>query len=162
MTFHGGFIQLLFRQRLFSWFDSYDIFDESGQVLFVVKGQLSWGHKLNVYSADGQFLACLQEKILTFLPKFELWINNTYQGTLEKQLSFFKPIFTLPEKGWTVGGDIWGWNYQTTDSSGNLIMTANKDIWNFTDVYCITVENFNDALTSLLLVLAIDAEKCND
>lgn len=36
-------MKLLFKQRFFSWFDSYDIFDESGNVIFIAKGQLSWG-----------------------------------------------------------------------------------------------------------------------
>ena len=39
-------MKLLFKQRLFSWFDSYDIYDEAGNTVYVVKGQLSWGHKL--------------------------------------------------------------------------------------------------------------------
>ena len=38
-------MKLLFKQRLFSWFDSYDIYDEAGNTVYVVKGQLSWGHK---------------------------------------------------------------------------------------------------------------------
>lgn len=154
-------MQLLFKQRLFSWFDSYDIFDENGDIVFIVKGQLSWGHLLNVYSKDGEQIACVQERVLTFFPKFELWINNTHQGTLEKQFSIFSSVFTLPEKGWTLEGDFLGWNYQATDADGNLIMTAYKDLWNFTDVYCIDIKNSNDALTSLLLVLAIDVEKCS-
>lgn len=37
-------MRLLFKQRLFSWFDSYDIFDENNNVVFTVKGQLAWGH----------------------------------------------------------------------------------------------------------------------
>ncbi len=36
-------MKLLFKQRLFSWFDSYDIYAENGSVLYEVKGQLSWG-----------------------------------------------------------------------------------------------------------------------
>ncbi len=36
-------MKLLFRQRFFSWFDSYDIYDEDGNTVYVVKGQLSWG-----------------------------------------------------------------------------------------------------------------------
>lgn len=36
-------MKMLFKQRMFSWFDSYDIYDEYGNTLFVVKGQLSWG-----------------------------------------------------------------------------------------------------------------------
>ena len=35
-------MKLLFKQRLFSWFDSYDIYDEAGNTVYVVKGQLSW------------------------------------------------------------------------------------------------------------------------
>lgn len=46
-------MKLLFKQRLFSWFDSYDIYDEFGNTVYVVKGQLSWGHKLVIYDADG-------------------------------------------------------------------------------------------------------------
>lgn len=34
-------MKLLFRQRIFSWLDSYDIFDENGETVYTVKGQLS-------------------------------------------------------------------------------------------------------------------------
>ena len=34
-------VKLLFKQRLFSWFDSYDIYDETEQTVYVVKGQLA-------------------------------------------------------------------------------------------------------------------------
>ena len=33
--------------------DSYDIYDEAGNTVYVVKGQLSWGHKLVIYDAYG-------------------------------------------------------------------------------------------------------------
>ena len=46
-------MKLLFKQRLFSWFDSYDIYDEAGNTVYVVKGQLFWGHKLVIYDAYG-------------------------------------------------------------------------------------------------------------
>ena len=44
-------MKLLFKQRLFSWFDSYDIYDEAGNTVYVVKVQFSWGHKLAIYDA---------------------------------------------------------------------------------------------------------------
>ena len=46
-------MKLLFKQRFFSWFDSYDIYDESGNTMFVVKGELAWGHLLRIYDAGG-------------------------------------------------------------------------------------------------------------
>ena len=34
-------MKMLFKQRFFSWFDSYDIYDETGDTLFTVEGKLS-------------------------------------------------------------------------------------------------------------------------
>ena len=46
-------MRLLFKQRLFSWFDSYDIYDEDGNTVYTVKGQLSWGHCMKIFDAHG-------------------------------------------------------------------------------------------------------------
>ena len=46
-------MRLLFKQRFFSWFDSYDIYAEDGSTVYVVKGELSWGHRLQIYDACG-------------------------------------------------------------------------------------------------------------
>lgn len=35
-------MKLLFKQRFFSWLDSYDVYDEYENTVYVVKGQLSW------------------------------------------------------------------------------------------------------------------------
>ena len=44
-------MKLLFKQRFFSWFDSYDIYDERGNTVFTVEGKLGWGHVLHVLDA---------------------------------------------------------------------------------------------------------------
>lgn len=67
-------MRLYFKQRLFSWFDSYDIFDEEGNTVFTVEGKLAWGHKLVIYGKDGQEIARVEQVVLTWLPKFELYI----------------------------------------------------------------------------------------
>ena len=36
-------MRLLFKQRFFSWFDSYDIYNEAGETVYTVEGKLSWG-----------------------------------------------------------------------------------------------------------------------
>ena len=47
-------MRLLFKQRFFSWFDSYDIYDEAGNVAYTVEGKLSWGHCLHILDAAGK------------------------------------------------------------------------------------------------------------
>ena len=66
-------MKLLFKQRLFSWFDSYDIYDEAGNTVYTVKGQLSWGHCLKIYDVNGNEVGTVQEMIFTMLPKFEIY-----------------------------------------------------------------------------------------
>ena len=65
-------MKLLFKQRFFSWFDSYEVFDDAGNTVFSVKGELSWGHLLRIYDACGNEVGSIKEKILTLLPKFEI------------------------------------------------------------------------------------------
>ena len=76
-------MRLLFRQRFFSWFDSYDIYDERENPVYTVKGQLSWGHCLKIFNRDDREVGTVKEKIFTFLPKFELYENEQYLGCKE-------------------------------------------------------------------------------
>lgn len=73
-------MRLVFKQRLFSWFDSYDVYDEDGNTVYVVKGELSWGHRLQIYDAYGNRLGTVQEKVFTWRPKFELYVGDRQVG----------------------------------------------------------------------------------
>ena len=46
-------MQLVFKQRFFSWFDSYDIYDGEGRTVYTVEGRLAWGHRLEIYGPAG-------------------------------------------------------------------------------------------------------------
>lgn len=152
--------RLLFKQRFFSWFDSYDIYDEAGNVLFVVKGMLSWGHCLKIFTPQGNEIGMIKERVLTFLPKFELYIQGRYIGEIKKELTFLRPRFTLDCNGWQVQGDVFEWDYSVVDGA-RMVMHASKQLFNWTDTYVIEVANDGDVLYSLMIVLAIDAAKCS-
>ena len=62
----GNLMKLLFKQRIFSWLDSYDIYDEKGETVYTVKGQLSFGHKLFIYNKYGEHIGTIKEEISTF------------------------------------------------------------------------------------------------
>ena len=154
-------MRLLFKQRLFSWFCSYDIFDEQGQTVYTVKGQLSWGHCLKIFDTQGQELGTVKQRILTWMPKFDLYLKEEYWGCISREFTFFKPKYHIDCNGWNVDGDWTEWNYQVLDSACNPVATVSKEIWKLTDTYIIDVHSPRDALCALMLVLAIDAEKCS-
>lgn len=62
-------MQLLIKQRVFSWSDTYDVYDEAGNVKYFIKGEfLSVGHRLHVCDAMGNEIGLIKEKILAFMP----------------------------------------------------------------------------------------------
>ncbi|MBQ8508937.1 MAG: LURP-one-related family protein [Clostridia bacterium] len=154
-------MKLLFKQRLFSWFDSYDIYDEGENVLFTVEGQLAWGHKLHIHDHRGEHIATIRQALFTFRPQFELYEGETLLGTIEKQWSLFTPAFELDFRGWDIEGSFMEWDYTITDRSGRTVAVITKELFNFTDTYVIDVDRESDALHALMVVLAIDAEKCS-
>ena len=154
-------MKLLFKQRFFSWFDSYDIYDEVGNAVYTVKGQLSWGHCLKIYNAHGEEVGTVKERILTWLPKFEMYFGDRYIGCISKEFTFFRPKFNIDFNGWHVDGDWFEWDYSILSADGRSIATVSKELWNLTDTYVINVADPQNALCALMLVLAIDAEKCS-
>lgn len=154
-------MKLLFKQRFFSWLDSYDIYDESGDVLYTVKGELALGHCLKVYDKNGLEIGTVRQKLLTFLPKFEIYHGDHYVGCIQKEFSFFIPRYHIDYNGWNVEGNFFEWDYSIRDSRGQEIAVVSKELFQWTDTYVIDVADSRDALSALMLVLAIDAEKCS-
>jgi len=154
-------MKLLFKQRFFSWFDSYDIYNEAGETIYTVKGQLSWGHCLKIYDFSGREIGTVKERILTFLPKFEIFLGEEYMGCISKEFTLFRPRFNIDFNGWHVEGSFLEWDYDIVDRAGRNVATVSKELFKWTDTYVIDVADPNNAVCALMLVLAIDAEKCS-
>ena len=153
-------MKLLFQQRLFSWFDSYDVYDENQNTVFTVKGVMALKHCFQVCDAGGNEVGMIREKVLTFFrPQFDLVIDGAEAGSIIKEFSFFTPKFTLEFRNWEVQGDWRQWNYQIQSPEG-AVAVITKQIFNWTDTYEIDIPDPKHALEALMVVIAIDAVKC--
>ena len=152
-------MKLLFKQRAFSWFDSYDVYDEAGNTVYVVKGQLAWGKCLKIFDRNEIEVATVQQKLFSWFPTFEVYIGEQYAGCVRKEFSLFAPRFTIDYKGWDVQGHYFEWDYEIYDRTGDRKAVISKELFNWTDTYSIDVRDESDALPALALVIAIDAEK---
>ncbi len=153
-------MRLLFKQRMFSWFDSYDIYDEQGLTVFTVRGKLAWGHMLEIYDANNHHVGTLKERVITLLPKFEIYLGDQFAGEIVKEFTFFKPSFSVRCNGWQVEGDFFEWDYQIRNGA-EVVATIQKQLLNWTDTYIIDINNPDNQLLALMVVLAIDAVKCS-
>ena len=153
-------MKLLFKQRFFSWLDSYDIYNEAGETVYTVEGRLSWGHCLEIHDAAGRHLGTVKEELFTFLPRFNIFLGDTQVGTIKKEFTFFKPSFSVDCRGWQIDGDFFEWEYEILEG-GRRVASISKELFNWTDTYTIDVADPRDALMALMVVLAIDAAKCS-
>jgi len=154
-------MKLLFKQRIFSWLDSYDVFDEQGEIMFTVRGQLGWGHCLRITDAMGRHVGTIQEEILSLLPRFDIYFGDRLLGSIRREFTFFKSKFTLDMNDWTIDGNLLEWDYSIRDGAGRTAATISKQLFNWSDTYAIDVPDPADAIPALMVVLAIDAEKCS-
>ena len=153
---------LYIKQRFFSWTDSYDVYDESGEARYEVTAELlTLGHQIHVYDKrSGQEVGSIHQKFLAFLPRFEIVVDGRSQGWVSKEFTFLRPRYRVDYHGWDVEGDFLGWDYRVTCGGGE-VMSISKEIFNFTDTYVLRYDNPEYEMPGLLLVLAIDAANCS-
>lgn len=154
-------MKLLIKQRVFSWTDSYDVYDEEGNAKYFVKAEFfALGHQLHVFDQNNREIGVIREKLLTFLPAFEIETEGVVKGTIQKQFTFFKPMYEIDYNGWRVEGDFLGWDYDVY-SGCSLAIHISKELFHWGDTYVLDFGNPADELDGLLLVIAIDAANCS-
>ncbi len=155
-------MRLLIKQRVFAWGDTYDIYDEAGNVKYVVKAEVfAFGHQLHVYDAYQNEIGEIHQKLLTFLPRFEIVMGGRICGTISKQFTFLKPKYDIDFNGWHVEGDFLGWEYDVYAGCSSIIHIS-KELFHWGDTYVIDFANPADELMGLMLVIAIDAANCSN
>ena len=151
-------MQLLIKQRIFAWGDTYDVYDENEQPRYYVKGKVfSIGHKIHVFDKrTNEEVGAIKQKIFSFWPKFEIVINGQTVGTIRREFSLLKPKYNVDFRGWDVTGDFMGWNYVARRGEYEVLRVS-KRLLAWSDTYAIEYHNPADEIPALLLVLAIDA-----
>ena len=153
-------MKLLIKQKVFSWSDKYDIYDEGGNVKYTVASELfRIGHVIHVYDRNEREVGCIRQKLLTFLPKFDLEVHGETLGVLKKEFTFFRPRYSLECNGWVIDGDIFSWDYNISDGS-KIIMYITKKLFRFGDTYELDIIDSQNEITCLLIAIGIDAANC--
>lgn len=155
-------MKLLIKQRVFAWGDTYDVYDEAGNVKYVVKAEVfAFGHQLHVCDASGNEVGKISQKLLTIMPQFEIEVRGSVRGTIKKKFTLFHPQYDIDYNGWHAEGDFWGWNYEVS-SGYRSIMHVNKQLLAWGDTYIIDIAQEQDELEAMMLVIAIDAANCDN
>lgn len=153
-------MKLYLKEKILSVLDSFNVYDEHDDIYFKVKGKLAFGHKLVIYDAKGEEVGMVKEKIIDILPTFSLYKDGKKVGECKKKLTLIKPKFDVDFNDWEIKGNWLEWDYSICDKKDKVVAVISKKLFRLTDTYVIDVKDREDALDALMVVLAIDAEKC--
>jgi len=149
-------MKLYIRQKVFSWVDRFTVKDENGQDCYFVEGEFfSLGKKLHVYHMDGAEAAFIQQKVLSFLPRFFVFVAGQQAAEIVKQFSFLHPVYSIEGMGWEIEGSFWAHDYAIL-AGEKQIVTIHKEWMSWGDCYELDIADGEDEVLALSVVLAID------
>lgn len=153
-------MKLYIKERVFSWSDTYDIFNEYGDCVYQGQAELfAFGHQINIFK-NREVIARIEQKLFTMMPKFELYLHEQYVGELVKEFTFFKPAYHIKNLEWQVQGNIFSHEYTTIDENGREVFTIYKEYLTWGDTYCLNIERDENVERAILVAIAIDAATC--
>ena len=79
----------------------------------------------------------------------------------KKELTFLRPKYRIDFNGWNVSGNMMEWDYEIQDQNGLTVAIVSKEVLRMTDTYVLDIGLPEDMLYVVMMVLAIDAEKCS-
>lgn len=156
-------MELMIKQRVFAWGDTYDVYDAQGRPRYFVRSELfTLGHRIHVYEKyTDREVGSIEQHLLTFLPRFDIIMDGRVQGTVKKQFTWFFPAYDVDFKGWHCEGNLFGWDYRVMQGDME-VMTISKEWLTWGDTYILRYQNPANEMPGLLLVLAIDAVNCKN
>ncbi len=153
-------MKLLIKQRVFSWTDSYDVYDENENVKYFVEAKFATlRHQLCVHNRSKKIIGIIHQKMLSFRPAFEIEAGGKILGTIKKKFSLLTPEYDIDYKGWHVEGMDLGRGYYVFNES-DIVIKITKEPFHWGDTYVLDFNDPADELDGLLLVTAIDAANC--
>ena len=154
----------IIKKKLLSWSDTFNILDDNGSIVFtVVSDILSLVRTFKVFDINNSEVGLIKRKIISFLPTFSIEKNGAQVGYIKKLATAFKPKYEIDYRGYTIEGDLYGWDYLVKNNLGKIIAKVTKEHFHLTYTYKIEVlSNAKDIMDLILFIVAIYELQIND
>lgn len=150
-------MKLYVKQKIFSWADTFSVYDGAENEVYLVKGALfSFGKKLTVYDTRGNELCRIEQEIFRFRPRYHVIKGDDIVATVVKEFSMFRPYYTVEGPEWEIEGDFFSHDYEIT-SGGRPIAAVQKQWFTWGDTYELCIdERTCDPITVMAIAIIID------
>ena len=158
MNVDGGFMKLYLKQKVFSFSDKYDVFDENENVIYNGEAKLfSFGAKIRLLDNMGEEKFYIEQKLMRFLPEYHIFRGEVLCAVVKKEFSFFTPKINVSSDygEFVILGDFFSMNF-SVECNGEYIGCINKKWLSWGDTYELDISDSTDPAFFCSLVIAID------
>lgn len=152
-------MRYVIKQKALALSDMFRIFDDQQQPVYQIKGKiLTMGEKLSFQDMEGHELAHINQKLLSFKPKYEIFRGDSHFAWVIKEFSLLNSKFTLDVPGdddYKIEGNFWEYEYVFT-RSGEVVATVSKKLLALADAYDVDVAEGEDSIAILATVIVVD------
>lgn len=151
--------KLYLKQKVFSWGDKFNVYNEFGEEVYRVAGEVfTLGKKLHVTDLHDRELAFIHQKLWSFKARYFISRDGVDVAQVVKEITFLKARYTVEEFGWVMQGNFSDHQYQIMNGD-SVVATISHKWFTWGDTYEIDVAPAEDVINVLCAVLIIDAVK---
>ncbi len=153
-------MRYVMKQKLFCWGDDFTIKTQDGQDAFFVDGKaFSIGDKLSFQDMQGNELAFIRQKLMSWGPTYEIYRNGELSAVVKKHLfTLFRCCFTVDVPGpddLEAEGNFLDMEY-TFARSDQVVATVSKRWFSWSDTYGVEIAEGEDDVLILASTVVID------
>lgn len=151
-------MKYVIKQKVFAIGDTFMIKDDLDNDCFWVKGRIfTFGNKLTMYDMQNQELVYIEQKLLRFLPEYNIYFKGLHYATVKKKFSFFRPRFNIQSHvgDYSIQGDFLNLEFSILRGGKHVAQVSKKWI-SWGDTYGVEIADGEDDPLILTLVIVID------
>ena len=153
-------MRYVMKQKLFCWGDDFRIKNEAGEDVFFVDGRaFSIGNKLSFQDLQGNELAFIRQKLLSWGPTYEITRGGQLLAVVKKHLfTLFRCKFTVDVPGpddLEAQGSFLDMEY-SFECVGRRVAEVSKRWFTWTDSYGVDIAEGEDQVLILAATVVID------
>ena len=148
-------MELRLKEKRFTIRDSFTIEDKKGKDRFEVIGEfIEATKKLHIKNMKGKEVAMIKEKLISFEPKYSLYVNDKKIGELERDEALFGDKYYISDLDWKIKGDDDDYDYKIMDG-WKKIATIRKKFIALSNTYILDIEDEKQEIPVVAALLAI-------
>lgn len=152
-------VHYLIREKFWALGSDFNILDAQQQPVFQVDGAaFSWGDKLSLQDMQGNELAFISQRLLTLMPKYDIYRNGKLFAEVKKEFTWFHKQFALDVPGpndYTIEGSFWDHEY-VFRMGGRNVAVVTRRLFSLTHTYSVEIMDGEDAVSILATCIVID------